>query len=160
MKLKGIIDEDFVNYKLPCMTLEFPICNGFKCNKINGKQVCQNGALATEPNIEIDSKALVKRYLSNPITESICCQGMEPMDSFSDLMLFLHYFRTCYNCNDDVVIYTGYTKEQIADKLELLRKYPNIVVKFGPFLLNRPPRDDEVLGVTLASDNQYAEKIS
>ena len=30
MILKGIIDEDFVNYKVPCMVLEFPYCD-FKC---------------------------------------------------------------------------------------------------------------------------------
>ena len=41
MILKGLIDEDFVNYKKPAMVLEFPYCS-FKCDKECGRQVCQN----------------------------------------------------------------------------------------------------------------------
>ena len=52
MKLKGIIDYDCTNYKEPVLTLEFPKCN-FKCDILNGCQVCQNSGLATEPDIEI-----------------------------------------------------------------------------------------------------------
>lgn len=52
MKLKGIIDCDFVNYKEPVLTLEFPKCD-FKCDKINKCKVCQNSALAVEPDINI-----------------------------------------------------------------------------------------------------------
>lgn len=160
MKLKGIINEDFVNYKKTCMTLEFPICKGFKCDKFNGKQVCQNSTLATEPDIEISADQIIQRYLKNPITEGICCQGLEPLDSFSDLVKFIWTLRTIYLCNDDVVIYTGYNKEEIQDKIEILQKYSNIIVKFGRFIMNSSPKYDEVLGVTLASDNQYAERIS
>ena len=158
MKLKGLIETDFVNYKSPCMTLEFPICKGFKCDKINGKRVCQNSTLATEPDIDISASDIVWRYIHNPITEAICCQGLEPLDSISDLLQFIHIVRIY--CHDPIIIYTGYEKDEISDKLELLKKFDNIVVKFGRFLLNRPPKYDEVLGVTLASDNQYAEKIS
>ena len=32
MKLKGLIDEDFVNYKDPSLFLIFPFCT-FKCEK-------------------------------------------------------------------------------------------------------------------------------
>ena len=34
--LKGIIDEDFVNYRVPSMTLMFPKCS-FKCEKEYGE---------------------------------------------------------------------------------------------------------------------------
>ena len=30
MKIKGLISEDFVNYKKPAMTIMFPYCT-FKC---------------------------------------------------------------------------------------------------------------------------------
>ena len=30
MVVKGIVDEDFVNYKVPSMTIMFPYCD-FKC---------------------------------------------------------------------------------------------------------------------------------
>jgi hypothetical protein len=160
VKLKGIINEDFINYKKPCMTLEFPICKGFKCDKFNGKQVCQNSTLATEPNIEISADQIIQHYLNNPITEVICCQGLEPLDSMSDLMLFIHTIRNIYLCHDSIIIYTGYNKEEISDKIELLQRFDNIIIKFGRFIMNRPSRYDELLGVTLASDNQYAEQIS
>lgn len=160
MKLKGIIDEDFVNYKKPCMTLEFPICKGFKCDKLNNKRVCQNGALASEPDVEINSIDLIERYIRNPITEAICCQGLEPLDSFPELLAFINKLRNMYNCYDEIVIYTGYNKDEIKFELSELQKYSNIIIKFGRFLLNRPSKFDEVLGVTLASDNQCAEKIS
>ena len=35
----------------------------------------------------------------------------------------------------------------------------NIIIKFGRFIPNRPSRYDEVLGVELASDNQFAKRI-
>lgn len=160
VKLKGIIDEDFINYKEPCMTLEFPKCECFKCDVLNGKQVCQNSTLATKPDIEISVDNIIQRYLNNPITKSICCQGLEVFDTFEDLLQFIYWLRTHSHCNDTVVIYTGYNKEEIQDKIDILKRYNNIIIKFGRFIMNRPSRYDELLGVTLASDNQYAERIS
>ena len=52
MKIKGIIDEDFINYKKPSMVIMCPSCT-FKCDKENGAQVCQNSTLAAAPNIEV-----------------------------------------------------------------------------------------------------------
>ena len=39
MLIKGIIDEDFLNYKKPSMVIAFPHCS-FKCEKELGKKVC------------------------------------------------------------------------------------------------------------------------
>ena len=63
-------------------------------------------------------------------------------------------------CDDDIVIYTGYNKEEIVDKITQLADFKNIIIKFGRYVPNRPSRYDEILGITLVSDNQYAEKIS
>lgn len=160
MKLKGLIETDFVNYKSPCMTLEFPICKGFKCDKINGKRVCQNSTLAAEPDIDISIDDIIQRYLNNPITNSICCQGLEPFDTFNDLLLFIDKLRKQYHCNDMIVIYSGYTKEEIIDKIDILKQYHKIIIKFNRYIDNLPNKKDDVLGVTLASNNQYAEQIS
>ena len=62
MKLKGIIDYDCTNYKVPTLTLEFPHCD-FKCDKLNGCQVCQNSALAHEPDIEISAEKIWELYI-------------------------------------------------------------------------------------------------
>ena len=95
--------------------------------------------------------------MSNPITKAVVCGGLEPFDSWEDLQCFIMNFR--YHCPDDIVIYTGYKEEEIQDKLEWLKLYEPIIVKFGRYAPNQQPHYDEVLGVKLASDNQYAKKV-
>jgi len=46
------------------------------------------------------------------------------------------------------------------DKLTLLSQYKNVIIKFGRFIPNQEPHYDEILGVNLASNNQYARRIS
>jgi hypothetical protein len=157
MLIKGIIDEDFINYKKPCMVIEFPYCS-FKCDKECGKQVCQNGALANSPNINIERMDLINRYLKNDITQSVVMQGLEPFDSWDDLISFIFLFR-CYS-DDDIVIYTGYNLSELEEKVELLSYFDNIIIKFGRYIPNQQSHYDNILGVNLASNNQYAIKIS
>lgn len=159
MTIKGLIDEDFVNYKKPCMLIAFPYCT-FKCEKECGMQVCQNSALATTQNIYIQEDVLITRYIQNNITKAICFQGLEPLDSWEDVQDFVKKIRKIYNCNDDIVIYTGYYKDEIKDKVKWLSQFDNIIIKYGRYIPNQEKHYDETLGVELASDNQYAEKIS
>lgn len=153
MKIKGLISEDLVNYKKPSMTIIFPYCT-FKC----GEGYCQNSELAKAPIIEMNVNNLVNRYINNPITEAVVMQGLEPFDSWNDLKSFIHELREY--CNDDIVIYTGYDKNEIIEKINELSKYTNIIVKFGRYIPNQDKHFDNLLGVYLASNNQYAEKIS
>ena len=85
-------------------------------------------------------------------------QGLEPFDSWSDLKEFVKKLRE-YN-NDDIVIYTGYNKDEVIKYIKELSVYPNIIVKFGRYIPNQEKHYDDVLGVYLASNNQYAERIS
>ena len=158
MIVKEIRDEDFTSYKKPSMVVGFPSCT-FKCERECGcKGMCQNGALATAPDIEMDVDVLVQRYINNPITHAIIFAGLEPFDSWQDLHDLVAATRR--KTEDDIVIYTGYKKEEISYAIDWLQLFPNIIVKFGRFIPNQPPRFDEVLGVKLISDNQYAERIS
>jgi hypothetical protein len=77
------------------------------------------------------------------------------MDSWGDLFYLIRVLRLNYRCYDDVVIYTGYNPEEIQPQISQLKPLKNIIIKFGRFIPNRPHRYDEVLGVELASDNQY-----
>ena len=43
---------------------------------------------------------------------------------------------------------------------EYLELYENIIVKFGRYVPNQLPHYDNVLGIKLASDNQYAKVVS
>ena len=159
MIVKGIIDEDFINYKKPSMIIEMPICT-FKCDKDYGKPICQNSNLVMAQNIEIDALQIIYRYLTNPITKAIVFQGLEPFDSFDDMISIIYELRQNYMNQDDIIIYTGYNKDEIKDQIEYLKKYPNIIIKFGRYIPNQPSHFDDILGVKLASPNQYAERIS
>jgi len=157
MIIKQLLDEDFVNYKKPSMFIGSSICT-WKCEKECGEQVCQNSILASANNIYINDESLVNRYINNSITSAIVVGGLEPLDTWEELYKLITCVRT--KTDDDIVIYTGYYKEEIQSYINKLKQFSNIIVKFGRYIPNREKRYDEVLGVYLASDNQYAEKIS
>ena len=156
MKIIDIIEEDFVNYKKPCMTIMMPHCT-FKCDKECGKQVCQNSDLASAKKINVPTKSIIEKYLKNSISEAIVFQGLEPFDSFSQILNFIKKFREV--SNDDIIIYTGYNKEEIKWFLTFFKNFDNIIIKYGRFIPGQEKHYDEILGVYLASDNQYAERL-
>lgn len=158
MKLKNIIYEDFVNYKKTSMFILTTACS-FKCEReANCIGMCQNFELVKSKTIEIDNDVLIDRYLNNGITESVVIGGLEPFDTFEDTLQFIKDFRE--KSDDDIVIYTGFNEDEIEDKIVILQKFKNIIVKFGRYRPNFQKHFDKVLGVELASPNQYAKKIS
>ena len=158
IKIRGLVDEDFVNYKKPAMFIAFPYCT-FKCDKECGYSVCQNSSLVTNSEIiDIDEHKIVNRYIDNPITTSIVISGLEPFDSYKDLFILIKAFRE--KTLDDIVIYTGYNKNEIENSIEELKQFKNIFIKFGRFIPNQQKHYDNILQVNLASPNQYGEKIS
>ena len=60
MFIKGLIDEDFINYKKPSMYIAFPKCD-FKCDYEAGCSVCQNSDLARGTVIDIQYHMIVSR---------------------------------------------------------------------------------------------------
>lgn len=171
MKVKGITDECFTDYKLPAMFIAVNSCS-FKCDRENGCQLCQNMALAREPDIEVSKETLIERFMLNPITKAIVFGGLEPFDNPVDLTSFVDCARRQYHCMAPIVIYTGYTEEEIIEGkfkednvalktlVDFILAQPNIVIKYGRFRPNQEPHYDEVLGVKLASDNQYAKQYN
>ena len=159
MEIKGIIHEDFVNYKVCSMTIAMPYCT-FKCDKECGSNVCQNSKLVKDPTLDIPAAKIIEQYLHNPLSHAIVFQGLEPFDSYNDLYYFIYALRFVFKNNDPVVIYTGYNKDEILSKIDDLRKFSNIIIKFGRYIPDQKPHYDEILGVNLASDNQYAEVIT
>lgn len=170
MLIKGLIDEDFANYRKPSMYIAFPKCS-FKCDKEAGCSICQNSSLAHEKDIDISYVEIVNRYINNDITKAVIMSGLEPFDSWQNLLRLIEFFRQ--QTDDDIVIYTGYTEEELSDKLLYMKKtdeyliaqgrvpiYKNIIIKFGRFIPNQEKHYDKVLGVELASPNQYARRIS
>lgn len=160
MHIKGLVHEDFIQYKKPSMFIATSTCS-FKCDKECGMPVCQNSALANSPTHNIRDNVLIASYRDNRITKSIVIGGLEPFDTWDEVRTFIIKVRSS-GIKDDIVIYTGYTEEEVSDKISELSKMENlsdIIVKFGRYIPNSNSRHDKVLGVTLASDNQYAKRI-
>ena len=160
MIVKLVKQDDFVQYKKPCVVVCFPNCT-WKCCTEAGipTSVCQNQEMCGLKDIDITPEDVYNLYKESLFAESICCSGLEPMLQFNDVLSLLKYFRE-HDCDADFVIYTGYYRNEIEDKIEQLAKYKNVIVKFGRYIPNQEKHYDEVLGVWLASDNQYAERIS
>lgn len=153
MKLKTIQDENFTDYKKCSMLICAHTCN-FKC----GKENCHNKEIINMPTLEIPNEKIIQRYLTNKLTSAIIISGMEPFDDFEDLKKFIIDFRN--GCNDDIVIFTGYNKNEILKEIGILKQFPNIIIKYGRYISGQQKHFDAILGVQLASPNQYAEALS
>ena len=99
-------------------------------------------------------------FFSNKLTSAIVFGGLEPFEQWDELHDFIRSIRKEYNCSDDIVIYTGYNKDEISYQITILKEFENIIIKFGRYVPNEESHFDETLGVFLVSNNQYGEKIS
>jgi len=159
MRLKNIVDEDFINYKNCSMFIGTISCGGKCCIEAGiPLSVCQNDEWRNAKVLDIPDEKIIKRYLDNRYSDCIVFGGLEPFEQYEELLTFIKEFRKV--SNDQIIIYTGYEKVELSNQIEELSTYPNIIIKFGRYIPNRDTRFDDVLGVTLASDNQYAERIS
>jgi len=159
MMVKDIIDEDYQDYKKTSMMIATCLCD-WKCLTETGLSldICQNSELAKQKNIDVSIDLIVNRYIKNPLTQAVVFGGLEPMLQFNDIFKVIQGLRM-WN-NDDIVIYTGYYPEEIQDKIETLKQFSNIIVKYGRFIPDSVSKFDDVLGVQLSSANQFAVKIS
>ena len=159
MNIKGVVTEDFVNYKLPSMFIITSECT-FKCDKECGTPVCQNSSLASSPTIEVDDRWLVASYIDNPITKAIVIGGLEPFDTITDLSCFIITLNL-YHVSDDLVIYTGYNENEIVKLVNHLKwlcaGQRDLIIKYGRYRPNCTSIYSPELGVTLASHNQYVK---
>lgn len=159
MKVKGIVEEDFVNYKLPCMFISLGTCDWKCCLESNIPiTICQNSNLARAKDIDIPVDEIFNRYILNPISEAIVIGGLEPFKQFDDVYVLIKYFRD-KGCKDTFIIYTGYNEDEINSQIEQMKTLSNIILKVGRYIPNNIPHYDEVLGVKLASDNQKGVAI-
>ena len=160
MRVKSIVAEDFINYKLPSMFISTCFCDYKCCTELGlDTGVCQNAPLAQSDNIDIPDQTIYEQFINNPITKAVVIGGLEPMIQINEVVDLIKLFR---NQGEDCpfIIYTGYYPNEIPEPLNRLKQYKNIIVKFGRFIPDSQSKYDEVLGVTLASSNQYVEVIS
>ena len=93
------------------------------------------------------------------MTSAVVFGGLEPFDSLDDMIEVIKLLRE--KSDDDVVVYTGYTEEECKrfGRFEELISLGNIIIKFGRYIPDGTPHIDDILKVSLASDNQYAKRF-
>ena len=155
MRVKTIVEEDFEYYKEPVMLVAAIGCS-FKCCREAGipNSICLNEAWSRKPAWSVDDDGIVNRYLANPINKALCFGGLEPLDQFDEVVALISRFR-----DDPIIIYTGYTEDEVASKIAVLAAFSNVLIKFGRFVPDQPHHVDPLLGVELASPNQYAKRL-
>lgn len=156
--------ETFVDYKKQGILIGFPTCDG-KCWKDIGMDtsICQNEALKKEA-IEISLDNLfnkIEEYILSGFAKAVILAGLEPFEDTKNVLNIINFVQKI-SSETDIVIYTGFNKNEIEKELELIKSISKnrIIIKFGRFIPNSESVYDEVLGVTLASKNQYAEQIN
>lgn len=150
------MDEDIVNYKKTAMFVATCFCDFKCCKELNlDICICQNSPIAKTKIVDMPNEKIIKRYLKNKLTKAIVFGGLEPFKQYEELIEFIKEFRD--KSDDDIVIYTGYNKDEL--NLDELKKFKNVIIKFGRYIPGHKVHFDNVLGVNLASDNQYAEVI-
>jgi len=166
MKLLQMIDEDFTNYKQISMFLGVTRCDG-KCWRECGlpEDTCQNHDMYHATTIiDMSDDDIIQRYLDNPMTSAIVIGGLEPFMDPPEIYNFIDTLRNKYHNNDTIVIYTGYNSDEIDMVIKKFQdsknNLTNIIIKFGRFVPGVEGIYDPILGVTLASHNQYAQKVS
>ena len=160
MIVKDIVYETFQDYKKPSMLIATCMCD-FKCLTEQNLDIsiCQNSELTSQKNIEIDDNKIIKRYLTNDVTQAIVIGGLEPFLQFDEIVQFIDLLRYVYNNEDDIVIFTGYYLNEIEYYIKILSYYKNIIIKFGRYIPNTESVYDDILGIVLSSNNQYAVKL-
>ena len=138
------------------MVVMFPNCS-FKCEIEAGCKMCQNSELVKSKNITVSTQRIIDRFTNNAISKALVLSGLEPFDSYEDMIKLIQDFRE--HCDNTIVIYSGYTKDELSDRIPILHDLGNVVIKYGRYIPNQSRHFDDCLGVYLASDNQYAEKV-
>ena len=163
MRVRKLLTERFQDYKVPSMYLAACFCD-WKCCP-DKPYVCQNNPVANLPVTDIPDDEILDTYLSDPITEAIVIAGLEPLLQAREVCNLIRRaaeraIRTTF------VIYTGYTVCEARDigffdelKATGYGKDVQVIIKYGRYVPDQQPHFDEVLGVDLVSDNQYAEII-
>ena len=159
MKIRNLMDQDIVNYKKMSMFIATCYCDFKCCKELNlDICICQNSPIAQSKIINMSNERIVKRFMKNKLTHAVVFGGLQPFKQFDEMFQLIKCFRQ--QTNQDIVIFTGYYEGEIEEEIQQLKQFENIIIKFGRYIPGHEVHFDEVLGVNLASNNQYAKKIS
>jgi hypothetical protein len=143
--------EVYNDYKKVGILLASPRCS-------NNCKDCQNHHLKNKEPEKYCIEDLINEITNNKFVKSVIFGGLDCFDSFEETLVFIKKFRE--NNDEDIVLYTGKTESSLQNEIKILKKYKNILIKFGEYNSNLEKIYDEIGGIWLASSNQYFKKIS
>ena len=123
---------------------------------ITGIEVIDNDLELNELNEK--ASALYSSFYEFDEDEACNFNSTIAKEHLDELKELIQEFRS--KTDDDIVIYTGYNPQELDYQLRWLTTYDNIIIKFGRYVPNCDGRYDDILGVTLASNNQFAANIT
>lgn len=159
MILIDVKTDNITDYKKTSMLIAFPYCAG-KC------EGCQNAHLQNyRTTISVSADDIADLYANLKTHEAIVMAGLEPFDSFDDVLDIIksvgHLDKPC-----DFVIYTGYNLDEYSKNFEseLVKTFKNVrhfknknlIVKIGRYDQTQTSYwFNKTLGVKLATKNQF-----
>lgn len=114
---------------------------------------CFNQYLRNEPTLTAPAFVIMQAVKSNPFHQGIILGGLEWTEQPQEM---IELIVSAKRYELEVMLYTHYTKEEFLTMFPVLRQ-SGIYVKFGEFKIGEESHDS--MGVTLASNNQYIEKL-
>lgn len=161
MLLLDVKTDDVTDYKETSIYIAFPYCTG-KCG-----DECQNRHLrGIYPSLNVTASDIYRLYSNLKTHKAVVMAGLEPLDSFNDVLDIVEEFFSRIK-PVDIVIFTGYNydeyKEQFEEKLiQIVKgaKRPEgkkLIVKIGRYDNVNYPGSwfCKTLGVNLATKNQF-----
>ena len=156
MRVRTINEEDYSHYREPSMVIGTCFCT-FKCCHEGGfpETECHNSEMDKLGITDISGDDILALYESNPISKALVFAGLEPLLQFDEVCDLSRAFRT-RNKVDPIIVYTGYKKVEVP-LVELgMKEFSPVIIKYGRYVPNQRAHYDEILGVDLVSDGQYA----
>lgn len=152
-RLKDAV-EVFQDYKKSALLFSTCYCDWKCCTELNiDISVCQNSKISMQREVNLPFHRILD-MVRNSITDAVIFGGLEPFLQADELVQCIQYLRN-NGVKKDIVIYTGYYIEEISTETLLFLSLNQVILKCGRYIPNRSSKYDEVLGITLASDNQY-----
>lgn len=157
IRLKDVV-EVFQDYKKSALLLCCISCDWKCCIEAGiSNDVCQNHNIAKQGEARLPFDVILNRVNSS-LTDAIIFGGLEPLLQTKEVCGLIEYLREC-GVKKDILVYTGYYLEEIdSGVLERLKKC-HVILKCGRYIPNKPKKFDKILGITLASDNQYGVQL-
>ena len=79
MKIKGLQDEDFTNYKKTSMFIGTSVCDWKCCNEqCLDKSICQNSSLANKKKKNRSVYKVFRRNINNRVFDAFAVSGFDP----------------------------------------------------------------------------------